>query len=136
MLVANSTYIPPLLTKSSLVFQVAKKARNRLSSAQLTVPVTDGTDGQGQRNSKRRPTISRRPSPRGVPEEDEQDNKEEVTVVKMEKKEVDAAPPATLVVPKSVGKLNVALNPEGLKTLQQNCILFRLLITILSNIGQ
>ena len=53
----------------------------------------------------------------------------------MEKEEVDAAPPVTLVVP-SVGKLNVALNPEGLKTLQQNCILFRLRITILSNIGQ
>lgn len=82
---------------------MALKARNRLSSAQLTVPVTDGTDGPGKRNSKRRPTVSRRPSPKGVPEEDEQENKEEVKVVKVAKEEVDEAPPAALVVPKNVG---------------------------------
>jgi len=82
--------------------------------------VTDGTDGPGKRNSKRRPTISRRPSPRGVPEEDEQDDNEEVTVVKVAKEEVEEAPPVTLVVPKSVGTLNMALNPmyNSFKTLQ------------------
>jgi len=73
--------------------------------------VTDGTDGPGKRSGKRRPTINRRPSPRGVPEEDEQDNKEEVPVVKVAKEEVDEAPSATLVVPKNVGTLNVVLNP-------------------------
>lgn len=82
---------------------MALKARNRLSSAQLTVPVTDGTDGPSKRNGKRRPTVSRRPSPKGVPEEDEQENKEEVKVVKVAKEEVDEAPPAALVVPKNVG---------------------------------
>jgi len=92
---------------SLLVFQVARQARNRLSSAQLTVPATDGTDGPGKRNSKRRPTINRRPSPRGVPEEEEQDIKEEVKVVKVAKDEVDQAPPAALVVPKKVGTLAV-----------------------------
>ena len=90
-----------------LVFQVARQARNRLSSAQLTVPATDGTDGPGKRNSKRRPTINRRPSPRGVPEEEEQDIKEEVKVVKVAKNEVDHAPPAALVVPKNVGTFAV-----------------------------
>lgn len=105
VLFADFTYILPSLINSLLVSQVARKARNRLSSAQLTVPVTDGTDGPGKRNSKRRPTINRRPSPSRVPEEDEQDNKDEVKVVKVAKEEVQGAPPATLVVPKNVGTL-------------------------------
>ena len=92
---------------------MAQKARNRLSSAQLTVPVTDGTDGSGKRNGKRRPTISRRPSPKGVPEEDEQD-KEEVSVIKVAKEEVDEAPPAALVVPKHVGTLQVVSHLQKL----------------------
>lgn len=103
VLFADFTYILPI--NSLLVSQVARKARNRLSSAQLTVPVTDGTDGPGKRSSKRRPTINRRPSPSRVPEEDEQDNKDEVKVVKVAKEEVQGAPPATLVVPKNVGTL-------------------------------
>ena len=90
------------IINSLLVFQVARQARNRLSSAQLTVPVTDGTDGPGGRSNKRRPTVNRRPSPSRVPEEDEKDNKEEVKVVKVAKEEVDAAPP---VVPAKVGAL-------------------------------
>lgn len=106
---ANFTYNVYLsvLINSLLVFQVARQARNRLSSAQLTVPATDGTDGPGKWNSKRRPTINRRPSPRGVPEEEERDIKEEVKVVKVAKDEVDQAPPAALVVPKNVGTLAV-----------------------------
>ena len=93
---------------------MAQKARNRLSSAQLTVPVTDGTDGSGKRNGKRRPTISRRPSPKAVPEEDEQDNKEEVSVIKVAKEEVDEAPPVALVVPKHVGTLQVVPHVQKL----------------------
>ena len=93
---------------------MARKARNRLSSAQLTVPAPDGTDGGG-RSHKRRPTVNRRPSPSRVPEEDEKDNKEaevkvekgkEVKVeVKIAKDEVEGKPPPQLVVPTKVGAL-------------------------------
>ena len=106
---------------------MAQKARNRLSSAQLTVPVTDATDGSGKRSSKRRPTISRRPSPKAVPEEDEQDNKEEVSVIKVAKEEVDEAPPVALVVPKHVGTLQVV---RQVQKFLKHCKKLRLVLLI------
>ena len=85
-----------------LVFQVARQARNRLSSAQLTVPVTEGIE-PGGRSNKRRPTVNRRPSPSRVPEEDEKDNKEEVKVAKEEV--VEMPPPQLVVAPPNAGAL-------------------------------
>lgn len=71
--------------------------------------MTDGTDGPGGRSHRRRPTVSRRPSPNRVPEEDEKNNKEEDIVVKVEKEEVEEAPPALVVVPVKVGAFPVIL---------------------------
>ncbi|XP_078365428.1 uncharacterized protein LOC144649735 isoform X2 [Oculina patagonica] len=99
------------------VAAVARKARNRLSSAQLTVPATDGTDGPGGRSNKRRPTVNRRPSPGRVPEEDEINNKEEVKVVKVEKEEVERAPPAPSVVTTKVDFTDMETKGSDLKHL-------------------
>lgn len=86
----------------------ARKARNRLSSAQLTAPAGDGTEGGG-RSHRRRPTVSRRPSARLV-EEDEKVVKEvedevkteKVEKLKLAKDEVEGKPLPQLVVPTKV----------------------------------
>ena len=89
--------------------KAARKARNRLSSAQLTAPAGDGTEGGG-RSHRRRPTVSRRPSARLV-EEDEKVVKEvedevkteKVEKLKLAKDEVEGKPLPQLVVPTKVG---------------------------------
>ena len=78
-----------------LFFQVARKARNRLSSSQLVVPVTDGTDGGG-RSHRRRPTVSRRPHHGRLEEEKEEEkDKEEVKVDKVDG--LEKSPPQIVV---------------------------------------
>lgn len=57
------------------VAAAARKARNRLSAAQLTVPAGAGTEGGG-RSHKRRPTVNRRPASNRLIEEDEKVVKE------------------------------------------------------------
>ena len=75
---------------------MARKARNRLSFSQLTVPMTDGTDGGG-RSYKRRPTVSRRPT-HGRVEEEEAKEKEEEEQVKIDKVDGLKKSPPQLVV--------------------------------------
>lgn len=78
-----------------LFFQVARKARNRLSSSQLVVPVTDRTDGGG-RSHRRRPTVSRRPHQGRLEEEKEEEkDKEEVKVDKVDG--LEKSPPQIVV---------------------------------------
>lgn len=75
---------------------MARKARNRLSSSQLAVPMKEGADA-GVRNYRRRPTVSRRPTHAKVTEEEDEKEKEDKEEVKPVKEVVDGKPPLSQV---------------------------------------
>lgn len=102
--------------------KAARKARNRLSAAQLTVPAGAGTEGGG-RSHKRRPTVNRRPASNNrLVEEDEKVVKEVEDKVKtgeeeekrqVAKDEVEGKSLPQGVVPVKAGALAVCF-PQGL----------------------